>query len=364
MAIWLGSTVVSVFTLAGMLSILDSNKEASLVKNSDNYKTAQVRKENALDTASRWAFASKYNLDTLNSNLVELSAIRERREISYQAYLTEKLIIKDKIKARKNYESALNTQELAGGLMVQNATDTRISTNPFLSHVSDTTGFKASLLKMVFYLAVTMLLEWAAWFLGGEVTKIEELLRTTKRQRLEMKNKKEFGATFEEVASVKPEKKETTALPSNLENAYFLLVNGRKKGGEKRAISAQNFINSLASHLEQNNLIKKYAGVEFKAVNKSDNLDYAVYKVNRPTLKNQPKNTPNIELKKSVPQKGKEQKKPVLIPKKERGTDEEQKMIKPDRVSTGSKRNNRNEKKRRNARHRNGGAKCPSIYCH
>ena len=59
------------------------------------------------------------------------------------------------------------------------------------------------------------------------------------------------------------------------------------------AISAQKFIDSLVIHLEKNHLIEKYAGVEFKAVNKADNTDFAIYKVNRPTLKNEPqKNEP------------------------------------------------------------------------
>ena len=309
-AIWLGATIVSIITMAGMLSILDNNKAKSLLEDSDDYKTAQIRKENALNTASRWAYASNYNLDSLNAELVELSARRERREIRYQAYLTEKRVIKNKIKARQNYESALNTQKLASGLIKNSTTGVSTSTNPFLSNVADNTGFKSSLLKMVFYLAVTTLLEWAAWFLGGEVAKIENILRTTKKQRLEQQNKKVFGSTFEAVAGT--EKTGATALLSNIENTYILFVNGIQKELEKTALSAQDFINSLTSHLEQNNLLEKYAGVEFRAVNKANKEDFAVYKVNRPTLKNQPKNEPQ----KNVPNVPKQGQKPLnLVPK-------------------------------------------------
>lgn len=324
-AIWLGATIVSIITMAGMLSILDTNKAKSLLENSDDYKTAQVQKKTALNTASHWSFASKYNLDNLNTELVDLSSRREKREISYQSYLTAKQIIKDKIKARQNYESALNTQELANGLVKSSTTGTSTSTNPFLTNVAYTTGFESSLLKMVFYLAVTTLLEWAAWFLGGEVSKIENILRTTKKQRLEQQNKKVFGSTFEAVAET--EKTGATALLSNIENTYILFVNGIEKKFEKTAISAQFFINSLMSHLEQNNLLEKYAGVEFRAVNKANKEDFAVYKVNRPTLKNQPKNEPqkiepnepkqvqktvNLEPKQGQKVEGQSEPKPVI----------------------------------------------------
>jgi len=288
--IWLSATFVSILTVAGMLSILDNNKELNLLHSSDGYKEAQTQQKTAFDDAKKWAWASDYSLDLLNDKLIEVTAKRERREISYQSYLAEKRVIQDKIRGVKQYQSALNTQALASRLMVNNSSSVTTSTNPLLSNIANQTGAVYSLLKMVFYLFVTVFLEYAAWFLGGEIEKIENYLRSSKKERLEQMNKAIFGATYEEITQPK---KEETALLSNLENVYFLLVNGKKKGGEKMAISAQKFIDSLVIHLEKNHLIEKYAGVEFKAVNKADNTDFAIYKVNRPTLKNEPqKNEP------------------------------------------------------------------------
>ena len=324
--IWLSATVVSILTVAGMLSILDNNKELSLLHSSDSYLEAQTQQKTAFNDAKKWAWASDYNLDLLNTELVEVTAKRERREISYQSYLAEKRTIQDKIKGVKRYQSALNTQALTSKLMANNTNTATTTTNPLLSNIATQTGAVYSLLKMVFYLFVTVFLEYAAWFLGGEIEKIENYLRTSNKERLEQMNKATFGASYEEVTQPKNEQ---TALLSNLENAYFLLVNGKKKGGEKMAISAQKFLDSLASHLEKNQLIERYAGVEFKAINKADSTDFAIYKVNRPTLKNQPEN--------SVPQEEQERKKAGFIPKQERGTTEERNAVELDRAELGTR---------------------------
>ena len=313
--IWLSATVVSILTVAGMLSILDNNKELNLLHNSDSYLEAQTQQKTAFNDAKKWAWASGYNLERLNTQLVEVTAKRERREISYQSYLAEKRTIQDKIKGVKRYQSALNTQALTSKLMANNTNTATTTTNPLLSNIATQTGAVYSLLKMVFYLFVTVFLEYAAWFLGGEIEKIENYLRTSDKERLEQMNKATFGASYEEVTQPKNEQ---TALLSNLENAYFLLVNGKKKGGEKMAISAQKFLDSLASHLEKNQLIERYAGVEFKAINKADSTDFAIYKVNRPTLKNQPEN--------SVPQE-----------EQERGTTEERNAVELDRAGIGTR---------------------------
>ncbi len=322
--IWLSATIVSILTVAGMLSILDNNKELSLLHSSDGYKEAQTQQKTAFNEAKQWAWASGYSLDSLNTELVELTAKRERREIGYQSYLAEKRAIQDKIRGVKSYQSALNTQTLASGVMA-NKSNTATTTNPLLSNIATQTGATFSLLKMLFYLFVTVFLEYAAWFLGGEIEKIENYIRTSEKERLEQMNRATFGSSYEEVAQ--PKNKQT-ALLSTIENTYFLLVDGKKKGVEKMAISAQKFIDSLATHLEKNQLIERYAGVEFKAINKADSTDFAVYKVARPTLKNQPKN--------SVPKQEQEREKTGFVPKQERGTEEERNPVEPDRVGRGA----------------------------
>ena len=196
--IWFGATVVSVATIMGTLSIIDNNKESGLIKSSSEYQLAKARQENAFNSASQWAWASGYSLAQLNNELVNVTAKRERREIGYQAYLAEKRVINDKINAKRNYDSAINMQTMAASIM-SNGSSLMTSSNPMLYNIATATGVTAAVLKTIFYLAVTLLLEFAAWFLGGEVEKINNQLTMTKAQLLDAQNMDMFGVS---VASV------------------------------------------------------------------------------------------------------------------------------------------------------------------
>jgi len=137
-------------------------------------------------------------LTQLNNELVNVTAKRERREIGYQAYLAEKRTINDKVNAKRNYDSSLNMQTMAGSIMA-NGSSLTTSSNPMLYNIATATGVTAAVLKTLFYLAVTLLLEFAAWFLGGEVEKINNQLTMTKAQLLDAQNMDTFGVS---VASV------------------------------------------------------------------------------------------------------------------------------------------------------------------
>ena len=196
--IWFGATIVSVATIMGTLSIIDNNKESGLIKSSSEYRLAQARQENAFNSASQWAWAGGFSLAQLNKDLVNVTAKRERREIGYQAYLAEKRAIHEKINAKRNYDSSLNMQTMAGSIMA-NGSSLTTSSNPMLYNIATATGVTAAVLKTIFYLAVTLLLEFAAWFLGGEVEKINNQLTMTKAQLLDAQNMDMFGVS---VASV------------------------------------------------------------------------------------------------------------------------------------------------------------------
>jgi hypothetical protein len=197
-AIWLSATVISVLTIAGTLSIIDSNKETGLIRSSSGYQLAQSRQENALNNATQYAWASAFNLNQLQNDLVALTAKRERRAIRYQAYLTEKRAISEKIAAKRNYDSELAMQTMAGKI-IANGSSLQTSSNPLLYGVASATGAGVSFLKLAFYLAVTLLLEFSAWFLGGEVEKIKNQLRFDSKQLLELQNIETFGMAFSEV---------------------------------------------------------------------------------------------------------------------------------------------------------------------
>ena len=301
-SLWFGATFVSVLTVMGTLSVIDNKKETGLIQNSDQYKTAQARQNNALDSASSWAWASGYNLEALNNEIITLTAKRERREISYQAYLAQKRSIKEKITAKQNYQSSLNMQTLAGGIMA-NSENFSTSSNPLLSNIALATGATATILKTLFYLSVTLLLEFGAWFLGGEVEKLERALNWSKKQFLDHEIKKVYG----DQASFILGNNSPPALENHtLENNYLIFANGKQKT-EKMGVSAEAIINSILEHLKTQNLIEKYAGVELKAINASDKKDRYSYTINRPTLTK--KNT-------AIPNFLKTSKSPLSSPKK------------------------------------------------
>ena len=196
--IWLGATMVSVATIMGTLSIIDNNKESGLIKSSSEYRLAQARQENAFNTASQWAWAGGFSLTQLNNELINVTEKRERREIGYQAYLAEKRAINEKINAKRNYDSSLNMQTVAGSIMA-NGSSLTTSSNPMLYNIATVTGVTAAVVKTIFYLAVTLLLEFSAWFLGGEVEKINNQLTMTKAQILDAQNMDMFGVSIASV---------------------------------------------------------------------------------------------------------------------------------------------------------------------
>jgi len=78
--IWLSATAVSVLTVMGTFSILDANREDTLVKQSDSYQLAKNRQQGALDTASKYGFASGYDLASLESKLQQVVKDRADRK--------------------------------------------------------------------------------------------------------------------------------------------------------------------------------------------------------------------------------------------------------------------------------------------
>ena len=279
-AIWLGATVVSVITIMGTLSIIDNNKELGLIRSSDEYQLAQHRQEDSLNSASSYAWAQGFDLNKLNNDLTAVTAKRERREIGYQAYLAEKRAINEKITAKRNYDSAMNMQTVAGGIMANGANKTT-SSNPLLYNVAMATGVGAVVLKTVFYLAVTLLLEFSAWFLGGEVQKISNQLNMTREQLLDLEVKGVFG--FSPINMKQTINRPALGSDIDIKNTYTVFLNGHEKA-TKKAVSAGQIIEQVLAFLEAKNLLADNAGVEIKAVNQNDSKDVQTHVIKSPTL--------------------------------------------------------------------------------
>ena len=197
--LWMSATFVSVLTVMGTFSILDSNRENTLVKQSDQYKTAQARQQSSLDTASQYGWASGFNLSSLESQLQQVVDDRAKRRIKYASYLSQKKELEKKIEAKRAYDSALGMNNLAGEAMAQGGTGAT-SSNPLLSNIASVTGIGAEALKTGFYLLVTLLLEFAAFVFGGRVEEIKNRLNMTRAQLLDMQNMEVFGVSIAEIS--------------------------------------------------------------------------------------------------------------------------------------------------------------------
>jgi len=199
--LWIAATIVSVITIMGSLAITESNKQAGLIKASDQYQSSQLRSKEALDTASKYAFAANYDLPALEQNLEQLTKLRSDRRIKYAPYLQKKNALTEKIKAARSYEAALamnavSTATMATGGSAGNNT----SANPLLANMATSLNIKAALVINVFYLAVTILLEYAALFVGIQVQKLKDEANLNAQELLELQNMNMFGYTVAQLS--------------------------------------------------------------------------------------------------------------------------------------------------------------------
>ena len=198
--IWLSATLVSVLTVMGTFSILDANRESTLVKQSDQYKNAQVRQKGALDTASQYGWAAGFDLASLEAQLQQVVDDRAKRRIKYASYLSQKKALEKKIEAKRAYDSAMSMNSFAGEAMAKGGTGAS-SSNPLLSNIAALTGVGAEFLKSVFYLLVTLLLEFAAFFFGGKVEELKNRLNMTRAQLLDLQNIEVFGVSVAQISN-------------------------------------------------------------------------------------------------------------------------------------------------------------------
>ena len=202
--IWFVATAVSVLTVMGTYAILNSQRQDQITRSSDAYQDGRALKQEGISEASKYAHASGYNLDTLAKEMDDVVCARAAecgggRSISYANYLSKKTVIQQKIDDAKAYQSAMGKVNLGGTSMNEGAIAS--SSNPLLDDIAAVTGISATLIKNLFYLAVTILLEFAAFHIGGRVEELKEELTYSEMELLERKNKANFGITMAEIMS-------------------------------------------------------------------------------------------------------------------------------------------------------------------
>ena len=195
--IWLAATVVSVLTVIGTYSILNQARQNDLVKQSDSYQDSRATKKAADFLASQYAYAAGYDLEALERELDQVIVDRDNRKIKYNTYLSRKKALEEKIEAKRNYDSAASTSNIATANMSTGGSDS--SSNPLLSSLASVFSLSEGLITMLFYLFVTILLEVAAFWIGGEVEKIKQHMKLTEAELLDMKNQELFGFSVRDV---------------------------------------------------------------------------------------------------------------------------------------------------------------------
>ena len=195
--IWLAATVVSVLTVIGTYSILNQARQNDLVKQSDSYQDSRATKKAADFLASQYAYAAGYDLEAMEQELDQVIVDRDNRKIKYNTYLSRKKALEEKIEAKRNYDSAVGTSNIATANMSTGGSDS--SSNPLLSSLASVLSLSEGLITMLFYLFVTILLEVAAFWIGGEVEKIKQHMKLTEAELLDMKNQELFGFSVRDV---------------------------------------------------------------------------------------------------------------------------------------------------------------------
>jgi len=185
--IWAVATFVSVLTVMGTYSILDNNKQNDLVKQSDSYQMAKEQKAEALKKQARFAYAKNFNIEKLE---------QKKRVAGNKAQWGTFNQLKEDIAAKKSYDSATATVQLSTENMLTGTAGGNASSNPLLTNISTFLGFSPELIKTIFYLLVTILLEVSAFWIGGQVEKLEETLELTEAEILDRRNKAVFGMSM------------------------------------------------------------------------------------------------------------------------------------------------------------------------
>jgi len=188
LTIWSVATFVSILTVMGTYSVLDQDKQSELTKQSDSYQMAKGQKAEALKLQAKYAYAQNFNLEELE---------RKKRIAGKKARWGTYNSLKSDIEARKKYLSAVSTLKLSSQNMESGAGG--LSSNPFLSSIASFLGISADLLKSIFYLLVTILLEVSAFWIGGQVEQLKQHLELTELEILDLKIVSTFGVSMRDI---------------------------------------------------------------------------------------------------------------------------------------------------------------------
>ena len=203
--IWVFATIVSILTVMGSFAILDQSRGASLKKDSDSYKTAVDDKAEAKKEMGRYAHVANKSMESLvaleadNNAKGGSNSARKKSGMTYKQFVSNRARIKQDIQDRKDYESAEAMYNIAKKDMTGSGSSGAEVSNPLFAQIHDVTGFAVNAITLTFFLAVTLLLEISAYYIGGEIEDFKNFLNLTEAELLDIQNMSMFGVSMRSI---------------------------------------------------------------------------------------------------------------------------------------------------------------------
>jgi len=203
MKIWLLATIVSVLTMMGSYAILDQNRSDTLKKSSDTYQDSRATKQQATGELAKTAYMSGTTMAQLQAeqqaNIDRAGSNRARRKsgASYQEFKAKQADISKRMTDLRKYLSAKSMVDAETTAMTTGKTGSL--SNPLFGKMSEVMGFTVSAITLTFFLAVTILLEISAYWIGGEVEQYKNHLHLTEAELQDLRNVELFGVSFREI---------------------------------------------------------------------------------------------------------------------------------------------------------------------
>jgi hypothetical protein len=175
--------------------------------------------------------------------------------MSYQQYVSNRDRIKKDLQDRRDYESALAMYELAKKDMTGSGGSGAEISNPLFGQIKTVTGFTISVITLIFFLAVTLLLEISTYYIGGEIQEFKNFLSLTEAELLDIQNMSMFGVSmrqinrdnFARIADAMRDQKEADDLIMQLR-----LNRTDEQGNTISAGEVSNNVRGMRSELERN----------------------------------------------------------------------------------------------------------------
>jgi len=205
MQIWLLATVVSVLTMMGSYAILDQNRSNTLKQASDSYQDSRATRNQAKGELAKYAYLSGTTMAQLQkeqqANIDRAGSNRARRKsgASYQEFKAKQADIAQRMAGLRAYLSAKAMIDTETEAMTTGSASGGSLSNPLFGKLSEVMGFTVSAITLTFFLAVTILLEVSAYWIGGEVEEYKNHLHLTEAELQDLRNVELFGVSFREI---------------------------------------------------------------------------------------------------------------------------------------------------------------------